>query len=213
MDEIAAQVKADPVAYRLRHLRDPRLMACVNAAAKSARWEARPSPRPAIPRSGIASGRGIACTTMEAGVHTNGWIAMVAFVEVDQGTGAITVTRLCIGHDCGPISNPDGLRNQLEGAALQAMSRALTEEVTWDAEKITSIDWITYPILSLAHPMPVVECVLIDRPDQPATGAGETASTVVAAAIGNAVFDATGARLRQVPFTPARVKEALAQRT
>ena len=149
---------------------------------------------------------------MEAGAHTNGWIAMVALVDVNQDSGAVTVKRLFIAHDCGPMSNPDGVRNQVEGAALQGMSRALSEEVTWDAQKVTSIDWRTYPILSLGAEMPVIETVLLDRPDQLATGAGEAASAPIAAAIGNAIFDATGARLREVPFTPDRVKRALAAR-
>ncbi len=212
MDEIAARVKADPVAYRLRHLRDPRLIDVVNAAAKAARWDARPSPAPGNRRTGVARGRGFASVGMEAGIHTNGWVATAVDVEVNQDSGAVVVKRLVIASDCGPISNPDGLRNQLEGAALQGLSRALSEEVTWDAQKITSVDWRTYPILSLATEMPVVETVLIDRPGENATGAGEYASTPIAAAVGNAIFDATGVRLRQVPFTPARLKEALATR-
>ena len=149
---------------------------------------------------------------MEAGIYTNGWIAMAADVEVNQDSGGVVVKRLFIAHDAGPISNPNGLRNQLEGAALQGMSRALSEEVTWDNQKITSVDWRTYPILSLATEMPAIEIVLIDRPDEQATGAGETATALIAAAIGNAIFDATGARIRQVPFTPQRVKGALAAR-
>ncbi len=212
MDEVAARVKADPVAYRLRHLRDPRLIDVVNAAAKTARWEARPSPAPGNRRSGIARGRGFASVGMEAGIYTNGWVAMAVDVEVNYESGAVVVKRLFIASDCGPISNPDGLRNQLEGAALQGMSRALSEEVTWDAQKITSVDWRSYPILSLGTEMPVIETVLIDRPGENATGAGEYASAPIAAALGNAIFDATGVRLRQVPFTPARVKQALAAR-
>jgi nicotinate dehydrogenase subunit B len=213
MDEIAASVKADPVAYRLRHLRDQRLIDVIRAAAKAAAWETRPSPQPAVRRGGIARGRGFASVAMEAGVYTNGWIAMVADVEVDQANGNVTVKRLVIAHDCGPISNPDGLRNQLEGAALQGLSRALREEVSWDTEKITTIDWRTYPSLSLGSEMPTIDIVLIDRPDAQATGAGETATAVIAAAIGNAVFNATGARLREAPFTPARVRDAIARRT
>lgn len=212
MDELAAHVKADPVAYRLRHLRDQRLIDVINAAARAARWEPRPSPVPNARRRGVVTGRGIASMTMEAGVHANGWIAMVAVVDVNQDTGAVAVKRLFIAHDCGPMSNPDGVRNQVEGAALQGMSRALSEAVTWDAQKVTSIDWRTYPILSLGTEMPVIETVLIDRPDQLAAGAGEAGSAPIAAAIGNAIFDATGARLRELPFTPDRVKQALAAR-
>jgi CO/xanthine dehydrogenase Mo-binding subunit len=206
MDEVAARAKADPVAFRLKHLRDERLMDVVRGAAKAANWSARPSPRPGITRTGIASGRGISCVLYEG---DNGYAAMVAEVDVDQATGRVSVKRLVVALDCGPISNPDGLRNQIEGGALQGMSRALIEEVTWDDRKVTSVDWRTYPSLSLGIAVPQIESVLINRPDAEASGAGETAITVTAAAIGNAIFDATGARVRQVPFTPARVKGAL----
>jgi nicotinate dehydrogenase subunit B len=209
IDEVAAQVKADPVAYRLRHLRDARLKEVVSAVAKAARWDARPSPRPSTPRSGVAAGRGLACVAYEG---DNGYVAMVAEVDVDETSGRIVARRLVVAQDCGPISNPDGMRNQIEGGALQGLSRALGEEVTWDARQVTSIDWRTYHSLSLGFAPPAIESVLINRTDVEATGAGETAITVVAAAIGNAVFDATGARIRQVPFTPEAVRAALASR-
>jgi CO/xanthine dehydrogenase Mo-binding subunit len=139
----------------------------------------------------------------------NGYCAMVAEVEVDQNTGKVSVKRLVVANDCGPISNPDGLRNQLEGGALHGVSRSLLEEVTWDDQKVTSIDWRTYRPLYLGPDIPKVETVLINRPGEKAMGSGETSVTVTAAAIGNAIFDATGARIRQVPFTPERVKAAL----
>ena len=123
------------------------------------------------------------------------------------------IRRLVVAQDCGPISSPDGLKNQTEGGALQGLSRALMEEVTWDDQKVTSVDWKTYHSMDLGSKVPQIETVLINRTDEEATGAGETAITVVAAAIGNAIFDATGARVRQVPFTPERVKAALAART
>jgi nicotinate dehydrogenase subunit B len=129
---------------------------------------------------------------------------------VNRATGALRVTRLVSSQDCGPISSPDGMRNQVEGGALQGLSRALGEVVTWDRARVTSVDWRTYRSLTLGAEAPVIESVLINRPDQAAMGAGETTITLVAAAVGNAVFDATGARLREVPFTPARVKAALA---
>ncbi|PWT81703.1 MAG: xanthine dehydrogenase family protein molybdopterin-binding subunit [Blastocatellia bacterium] len=210
IDEVAATIKADPVAYRLRHLRDPRLAEVVSAAAKAARWQARPSPIPDRRRNGIVTGRGISCVLYEG---DNGYCALVAEVSVDQDSGRVTVKRLVIANDCGPISNPDGLKNQLEGGALQGISRALLEEVTWDDQKVTSIDWRTYRPLYLGAEVPMIETVLINRPDERATGAGETAVTVTPAAIANAIFDATGARLRQVPFTPERVKAALTVRT
>ena len=209
MDEVAAHVKADPVAYRLKHLNHARLSGAIRAAAKAANWETRPSPRPGRRETGVASGRGIACVCYEG---DNGYVAMIADVDVDQDSGQVRVTRLVVGQDCGPISNPDGMRNQVEGGALQGISRALGEEVTWDNETITSIDWRTYHVLPLGFALPKIETVLLNQPDEEACGTGETSITVVAAAIGNAIFDATGARIRAVPFTPERVKAALAAR-
>ncbi|HVW08539.1 MAG TPA: molybdopterin cofactor-binding domain-containing protein [Bryobacteraceae bacterium] len=194
MDELAAAAKADPVTFRLKHLTDARLIAVLEAAVKAAGPKNRP-------------GRGIACVNYEGG---NGYAAMVAEVEVNRTTGEIHPRRFVIAIDAGAVSNPDGLRNQTEGGLLQGMSRALIEEVTWDSRHITSTDWITYPALYLNYETPEVEVVIVEPPNAPATGAGETAITIVAPAIANAVFDATGARLRRVPFTPARVKAALA---
>jgi CO/xanthine dehydrogenase Mo-binding subunit len=210
MDEAAARVRADPVEYRLRHLRDPRLREVVSVAATAAKWQPRPSPSPNIPQTGAARGRGIACVLYEG---DNGYCAMVAEVEVDVRTGAVAVQRLVMGHDCGPMSNPDGVRQQLEGGALQGMSRALGEEVAWDDRRVTSVDWRSYRSLPLGFRVPAMECVLIDRAEGPAMGAGETSITLSAAAIGNAIFDATGARIREVPFTPDRIRRALEART
>lgn len=209
MDEISAYVKADPVGYRLRHLSDTRLIDAVKAAAKKAEWEARPSPKGGAARTGIVSGRGIACVVYEG---DNGYAALVAEVEVDQVNGQVQPTRFVVAQDCGPISNPEGLRNQIEGGVLQGMSRALGEQITWDDHTVTSIDWSSYKSLPLGIRVPVIESVLLDRPTMEATGAGETAITLVAAAIGNAIFDATGARIREIPFTPDRVKTALLSR-
>ena len=142
----------------------------------------------------------------------NGYTALVAEIEVNQDTGKIVVKRMVASSDVGPISNPDGLRNQVEGGALQGLSRCLGEEVTWDNEKITSVDWRTYHSLPLGFEVPKIECVLINRTEGEVMGAGETSITLVAAAIGNAIFDATGARIRQVPFTAERIKAALAAR-
>ena len=210
MDEVATHVKADPVEYRLKHLSHARLSAAVRAAAKAANWERRPSPRPGRAGGGKVTGRGIACVCYEG---DNGYVAMVADVTVDQNTGQIQVTRLVVAQDCGPISNPDGMRNQIEGGALQGISRALGEEVTWDDTKITSVDWRSYHSLTLGIAPPAMEIVLLNQTDEEACGSGETSITVVAPAIGNAVFDATGVRLRQVPFTPERVLAAIRART
>ena len=208
IDELAARAKADPVAFRLRHLSDERLIAVVKEAAALANWDARPSPKPQSRRTGVVTGRGFSCVAYEG---ENGWAAMVADVEVNQETGKVTVKRIFFSNDSGPISNPDGLRNQIEGGALQGMSRALGEEVTWDDQKITSVDWQSYHSLPLGIEVPEFKVKLINRSDERATGAGETSITVVAAAIGNAIFDATGARIRQVPFTAQRVKAALSE--
>src|SRR5262249_52646295 len=162
------------------------------------------------PRSGVATGRGMSCVVYEG---DNGYVAMVAEVEVDQNSGRISATRFFVAQDCGPISNPDGMTNQIEGGALQGLSRALGEEVTWDQTRVTSVDWRTYRSLPLGFAVPAIDSILINRPGVEASGAGETAITIVAAAVGNAVFDATGARLREVPFTTERVKAALAQRS
>jgi CO/xanthine dehydrogenase Mo-binding subunit len=210
MDEVAAHVTADPVAYRLRHLNHARLSGAIRAAAKAANWQSRPSPNPVTNSTGTVRGRGIACVCYEG---DNGYVAMVADVDVNQSTGQVHVTRLVVAQDCGPVSNPDGMINQIEGGALQGMSRALGEAVTWDEEKVTSIDWRTYRSLPLGFAIPRIETVLIDQPDEEACGTGETSITVVAAAIGNAIFDATGVRIREVPFTSERVKAALTSRT
>ena len=151
----------------------------------------------------MVSGRGIACVDYEGG---NGYAALVAEVDVNLETGLVRPTRFVVALDCGPISNPDGLRNQTEGGILQGMSRALVEEVTWDNRRITSTDWETYNSLHLDYEMPAIESVFVTPAGVPAIGAGETAITVTPAAIGNAIFDATGARLRDLPFTPERVR-------
>ncbi|MET0167105.1 MAG: molybdopterin cofactor-binding domain-containing protein [Vicinamibacterales bacterium] len=210
MDEVAAHVKADPVEYRLKHLNHARLSAAVRAAARAATWERRPSPQPSRARAGKVSGRGIACVCYEG---DNGYVAMVADVTVDQDSGRIQVTRLVIAQDSGPISNPDGMRNQIEGGALQGISRALGEQVTWDDRRITSVDWNSYHSLTLGFAPPTIDIVLLNQTEVEACGSGETSITVVAPAIGNAIFDATGVRLREVPFTPERALSALRGRS
>jgi CO/xanthine dehydrogenase Mo-binding subunit len=208
IDEIAAQLKVDPVAYRLRHLADSRLKEVVAAAAKAANWVARPSPASGSSSGAAAkAGRGFSCVLYEG---DNGYVAMVAEIEVEVSTGRLTAKRFVVAQDCGPISNPDGMRNQLEGGLLQGYSRAIGEQVTWNATGLTSIDWRTYHSLPLGFAVPTIESVLINRTEGEAMGAGETAITIVAAAVANAIFDATGARIREVPFTSERVKAAIA---
>ena len=210
MDELCSQAKADPVAFRLQHLTDARTIAVIQAAAKASKWERRSASPRSESRSGIVQGRGIACVAYEG---SNGYAALVADVSVDLDNGTVRPTRFVVALDCGPISNPDGLQNQIEGGILQGMSRSLVEEVTWDRTRITSIDWETYNSLHLDYEVPPIECVFVEPAGVPASGAGETAITVTPAAIGNAIFDATGVRLRHLPFTAERVKAALFERT
>jgi CO/xanthine dehydrogenase Mo-binding subunit len=205
MDELSVHAEADPVVFRLRHLQPGRLSAVLEGAAKAAQWQATP-PRARTQTNGVAQGRGIACVAYEGG---NGYAAMVAEVDVDLRSGVVQPKRFIIALDCGPVSNPDGLRNQTEGGILQGMSRSLVEEVTWDDTRITSTDWETYRSLRLDYEIPEIKSVIISPADVPATGAGETSITITPAAIGNAIYDATGVRLRDVPFSPTRVLAAL----
>ena len=206
MDELSQRAGVDPVEFRLQHLQEPRLIGVVKAAAAGANWEPKKTPVPPSRHAGIVKGRGIACVAYEG---KNGYAALVAEVEVDLSSGLVKPRRFVVAIDCGPISNPDGLRNQVEGGILQGMSRALVEEVTWDEQRVTSTDWETYTSLRLDYEIPEIKTVFVTPEGVRATGAGETAITVTPAAIGNAIFDATGVRVRDVPFTPARVKAAL----
>jgi CO/xanthine dehydrogenase Mo-binding subunit len=206
MDELAVAAGADAVEFRLRYLTDPRARAVLTAAAEQAGWDARPAPRPAT-RAGqeaLAEGRGVAFAQYE---NNMAYVATVAHVQVDTTSGAVRVKRLVVAHDCGLIVNPDGLRNQIEGNVIQSLSRALKEEVQYDERRLTSVDWRTYPILTFTE-VPDVDVILITRPHDTAVGAGEPATTTTAAAVANGIFDATGARVRQVPFTPQRVLAA-----
>jgi CO/xanthine dehydrogenase Mo-binding subunit len=201
IDECAAAAGADPVEYRLRYLADPRGIAVLRAAAHLARWEPRPSPR--RDRTGdIARGRGIAYAKYE---NARTYVAGVAEVEVDRRTGAIRCTRFHVAHDCGLIINPDGVRAQIEGNIIQTVSRTLKEELRWDRSRVTSLDWASYPILRFPE-VPEIVMELINRPDQPPWGVGEPAAVLPPPAISNAVFDATGVRLRSVPFTAEKVR-------
>jgi nicotinate dehydrogenase subunit B len=206
MDELAAAVKVDPAEYRLRYLKDQRAIDVVQAAMKLANWQARPGPNPDAGSGPVVKGRGIAYLRYNNAIT---YVAAVAEVEVNKDTGEIRVTRVCASHDCGEMVNPDGVANQVEGGVLQTVSRTLMEAVTWDRNKVTSIDWVSYPILRHTQ-APKVEVALIDRPGQVSWGAGEPTACAIPAAIANAVFDATGARLRSVPLTPDKVKAALA---
>ncbi|HLK50578.1 MAG TPA: molybdopterin cofactor-binding domain-containing protein [Bryobacteraceae bacterium] len=215
MDEIAASLKQDPVLYRLRYLTDQRLIGILNAVTQNAHWETRPSPRPGNPHSGVVTGRGVACVLYSG---FDGYVAVVAEVSVNQDTGVITVTKVTAGLDTGPVINPDGLRNQMEGQVIQGISRALLEEVKFSnlgkggvgGGAVTTNDWDSYTVFEFGDTIPEIDTVLINNLKVAPTGAGETIITLMPAAIGNAVFDATGVRLRQIPMTPANFLAAKA---
>jgi CO/xanthine dehydrogenase Mo-binding subunit len=205
MDELAAAAGIDSVEYRLRHLAGPRERAVLIAAAEKADWVPHPSPN--VQSAEIPTGRGVAFAHYE---NDQGIVACVAEVQVERSTGVVRVTRVVTAFDCGLIINPDGVKNQIEGNVIQGLSRALKEDTQFNEFHITSIDWQSYPILTFSE-VPDVEIVLINRPDQPAVGAGEPATVTIAAAVANAIFDCTGVRLRQMPFTPDRVRAALGE--
>jgi nicotinate dehydrogenase subunit B len=204
LNEIAADLGIDPVEFRLGYLTsDQRGTDILKAVAEKSRWQKRPSP--AVTSTGTtATGRGIAMTR-----RSGGYAAAVADVEVNRSTGQVTVKRITCAHDCGLIVNPDGVKNQVEGNIVQGVSRALFEAVQFDGNgAVTSLDWKDYPILKFSD-LPELDIVSINRQDIGPLGAGELATVPITAAIANAVFDATGTRLREVPFTPKRVLAGL----
>ena len=220
IDELAAAANTDPVEFRLRLLsaastddsgfKRARSIACLKAAAEKFGWDARPSPRPRG-NGGILTGRGVAYAYRSQTVAVQ-----MAEVEVNRKTGQVWVKRMVCAHDCGLVINPDALTRTLECGMLHSVSRALHEEVRFDQEKITSVDWVTHPTLTHADTPQQIDIVLVNgdpnptRPDLPHYGAGETVCKPTLAAIANAVFDATGVRMRRVPLRPARVLAALA---
>jgi CO/xanthine dehydrogenase Mo-binding subunit len=201
IDELAAAAGADPVEFRLRYLSDPRAKAVLDAVAKKSGWPHRPTPS----QAGFKNGRGVAYVRYD---RAEAYVGAVVDVEVNPTDGLVRVTRVVVAHDCGLIINPDGLRNQIEGNVIQATSRTLKEEVKFDRAMVTSLDWSGYPILRFPE-IPEVIIELIDRPDQPSVGAGEATTSAIPAAIANAIFNATGIRLRAILFTPDRVKAAM----
>jgi nicotinate dehydrogenase subunit B len=202
MDEVAASLQLDPVEFRLRHVKDPRDIAVIKAAAEKFGWQQRPSPRR---QTGInVTGRGIAYA-QRGGTR----VAVIAEVDVDRSSGKIYARRFVVAHDCGQIINPDGLAKAIEGNIVQGISRTLWEEVKFNDKTVTTVDWISYPILDITETPEKIETVLIDHPGIAPTGAGEPSIRPVAAAIANAIYDATGVRMRRVPFSPDRVKQAM----
>ena len=203
IDEVAAAVHADPIEFRMRYIKDARDRALLEAARDKSGWQSRPSPRRDQTGAKVA-GRGIAYA------QRNGTrVAIVAEVEVDRASGKIFAKKFTVAHDCGQIINPDGLAKCIEGNIVQGISRTLWEEVKFDRKAVTSVDWMTYPILDITETPEEITCVLINHPEIASSGAGEPSIRPVAAAIANAIFDATGVRIRRVPFSPERVKQAL----
>jgi len=190
-DELAAAAGADPVAFRLRGLTDPRAIAVIERAAQMIGWQPRPSPNPT---PGV--GRGIAYVRYNQALN---YIAVAIEVAVDRGSGKLAIRRVACAHDSGLVVNPDALRNQVEGCIMQTLSRTLHEEVKFDQSHVTTVDWARYPLLTFPE-VPAVEVALLNHPELPILGAGEGATAPVAAALGNAIFDATGIRLRRAPF-------------
>ena len=204
MGELAAAAGADAAEFRLNHLNDARASGVINAVLKASNWSKRPSATQVNPGN-VTRGRGISYVRYNNAIT---YVATVAEVEVNRSTGQILVTKVFVAHDCGQIINPDGVQNQIQGGVIQTVSRTLMEEVQWSGSTIDSVDWASYPILRFPE-TPSVQTVLIDQPGQPAWGAGEQTPTTVPAAIANAFFDATGVRMRTIPFTPESVKMAL----
>jgi nicotinate dehydrogenase subunit B len=200
IDEIAADLKVDPVQFRLPYL-NKRHSEVLLAAAEKAGWQPRASRKPSA-GSG-AQGWGIALSDRGGTI-----VAVVANVEVDKFSGKISVKKLTAAQDCGRIVNPDGVKSQIEGNLIFGLSRTLFEEVDFDAVKVKSLDWASYPVITFAD-IPKLEIVLLNRPEIDSTGSGEPSICPVPAAVANAVFDAVGVRLRQVPFKPKRVLNAI----
>jgi nicotinate dehydrogenase subunit B len=211
IDELAIAAGVDPLEYRLRHLPDARAAELLKATAERAGWEPHTAPRMRRGADGVLRGTGIAYAVYVHGKFPGtaaAWAAWVADVAVDPASGEVVVERVTVGQDAGLMINPDGVRHQLHGNVVQSISRVLKEKVTFDSTAVTSRDWGGYPILTFPE-LPKTQSVLMPRPDDPPVGAGESVSVPSAAAIANAIFDATGVRFREVPFTPDRIRAGL----
>src|SRR5438445_630308 len=209
IDECADEAGVDPIEYRLRYLKDPRAVDLINAVAERAGWKPRPVRQE--PDGEIVHGRGFAYALY---VHSKfpgygaAWSAWVADVAVNKTTGEVSVTRVVAGQDSGLMINPDGVRHQIHGNVIQSTSRALMEEVSFDRGAVAAREWGAYPIIKFPE-LPKIDVLMLPRQDQPPLGVGESASVPSAAAIANAIFDATGVRLRELPFTPERILRGL----
>jgi nicotinate dehydrogenase subunit B len=211
IDELATEAGADPIEYRLRYLKDQRAVDLVNAVAERAGWTPRPVWKQPTAENDIVRGRGFAYARY---VHSKfpgfgaAWSAWIADVAVNKATGDVSVTRVVAGQDSGLMINPDGVRHQIHGNVIQSASRALMEEISFDRNSVTSREWGAYPIITFPD-VPKIDVLMLPRQDQPPLGVGESASVPSAAAIANAIFDATGVRFREPPFTPERILRGL----
>jgi nicotinate dehydrogenase subunit B len=211
IDELATEAGVDPVEYRLRYLKDKRAVDLVNAVAERAGWTPRPQRQEPVAEADIVRGRGFAYALY---VHSKfpgygaAWSAWIADVAVNKATGDVSVTRVVAGQDSGLMINPEGVRHQIHGNVIQSTSRALMEEVSFDRNSVTSREWGAYPIIKFPD-IPKIDVLMLPRQDQPPLGVGESASVPSAAAIANAIFDATGVRFRELPFTPERILRGL----
>jgi len=211
IDELAAEAGVDPIEYRLRYLKDKRAVDLVNAVAERAGWTPHPHRQEPVTEGDIVRGRGFAYALY---VHSKfpgygaAWSAWIADVAVNKATGDVSVTRVVAGQDSGLMINPEGVRHQIHGNVIQSTSRALMEEVSFDRNAVTSREWGAYPIITFPD-IPEIDVLMLPRQDQPPLGVGESASVPSAAAIANAIFDATGVRFREPPFTPERILRGL----
>jgi len=211
IDECADEAGVDPIEYRLRYLKDQRAVDLVNAVAERAGWVPRPVRQDKRTEGDIVRGRGFAYALY---VHSKfpgygaAWSAWIADVAVNKATGDVSVTRVVAGQDSGLMINPDGVRHQIHGNVIQSTSRALMEEVSFDRTSVTAREWGAYPIIKFPE-VPEIDVLMLPRQDQPPLGVGESASVPSAAAIANAIYDATGVRFRELPFTPERILRGL----
>ncbi|MEY2503492.1 MAG: nicotinate dehydrogenase subunit [Verrucomicrobiota bacterium] len=211
IDELATEAGVDPIEYRLRYLKDSRAVDLVNAVARRAEWKPRPVWTEPAAEGDIVRGRGFAYALY---VHSKfpgygaAWSAWITDVAVNKATGDVSVTRVVAGQDSGMMINPDGVRHQIHGNVIQSTSRALMEQVAFDHNSVSSREWGAYPIIKFPD-VPKIDVLMLPRPDQPPLGVGESASVPSAAAIANAIFDATGVRFRELPFTPERILAGL----
>jgi CO/xanthine dehydrogenase Mo-binding subunit len=204
LDELAILAGRDPIEFRIAHLSDERAIAVLQEVKTASNWNARRAHVVKADAS-VREGVGVAFGELEPG---GAYVASVCCVEVDVHSGETRVTRVFVAHDCGLIVNPDGLRNQIQGCVIQTLSRSLKEEVRFNRKEMLSLDWASYPILRFSELPSEVTISLVNRVDRSPVGAGEPTALTIAPAVGNAIFHATGVRLRKTPFTAEEFKAA-----